>query len=134
MFISSVFAFCATPTGFAALFCRGRAVPFLIGRYPGRREEPTITWFATMTTYFTFIVVIVIGHLRDFLGKVFRRSRYLEDVRPKDGYAPLFKSWENFYTRRLYHRIQVKKLRHAGDALSFRTTRWLRCKMSVDSI
>lgn len=75
--------------------------------YPGRREEPSITWFATMTTYFTFIVVIVMGHLRDFLGKVFRRSRYIDDVRSKPGYAPLFKSWENFYTRRLYHRIQV---------------------------
>lgn len=75
-------------------------------RYPGRREEPSITWFATMTTYFTFIVVIVIGHLRDFCGRVFRRSRYLDDVRAKEGYAPLFKSFENFYTRRLYHRIQ----------------------------
>jgi hypothetical protein len=24
------------------------------------------------------------------------------------GYAPLLKSWENFYVRRLYHRIQVR--------------------------
>lgn len=27
------------------------------------------------------------------------------------GYAPLLKSWENFYVRRLYHRIQVRALR-----------------------
>ncbi|CAN0418105.1 unnamed protein product, partial [Discosporangium mesarthrocarpum] len=74
--------------------------------YPGRKEEPRITWFATMTTYFTFIVVIVIGNLRDYLGRFFRRSRYLDDVKVVEGYAPLFKSWENFYTRRLYHRIQ----------------------------
>ncbi|CAN0473132.1 unnamed protein product [Scytosiphon promiscuus] len=38
-------------------------------RFPGRREEPSITWFATMTTYFTFITVIVLGHLRDFFGR-----------------------------------------------------------------
>ena len=45
--------------------------------------------------------------LRVSFGRVFRRSRYLDDVRAKEGYAPLFKSFENFYTRRLYHRIQV---------------------------
>ncbi|CBN76133.1 Serine palmitoyltransferase [Ectocarpus siliculosus] len=59
-----------------------------------------------MTTYFTFIAVICMGHLRDFVGKVFRRSRYLDDFQAKEGYAPLFKSFENFFTRRLYHRIQ----------------------------
>lgn len=33
------------------------------------------------------------------------QSRYKDNTR-KNGYALLFKSWESFYTRRLYHRIQ----------------------------
>jgi hypothetical protein len=34
-----------------------------------------------------------------------RRFR-LPDSPPLQGYAPLLQDWENFYTRRLYHRIQ----------------------------
>eukprot|EP00804_Cyclotella_cryptica_P023433 CCRYP_020853-RB/>CCRYP_020853-RB protein AED:0.23 eAED:0.24 QI:0/0/0/1/0/0/3/0/475 len=55
------------------------------------------------------------GHIRDICAKFFRKGRLLRDdkdsivQRPSDDlqkYAPLLKSWENFYTRRLYHRIQ----------------------------
>lgn len=75
-----------------------------------------ITTFAAITTYLGYIVLIITGHIRDICGTFFRKSRY----RPKSStesiftcpsddlsaYAPLLKSWENFYTRRLYHRIQ----------------------------
>ncbi len=54
--------------------------------------------------YANYGYIILIGHLRDALGRLLRRSRYYYPTTP--GYAPLFKSWENFYTRRLYHRIQ----------------------------
>ncbi len=40
-------------------------------------------------------------------NRLFQRSRYLDDFTSRNGYAPLFKSFENFFTRRLYHRIQV---------------------------
>ena len=49
-------------------------------------------------------VFIVCGHIRDILAKIFRNGRYMEKKTEK--YAVLLKSWENFYTRRLYHRIQ----------------------------
>jgi serine palmitoyltransferase len=68
-------------------------------------EEPT--WFAALTTYLGFATLILFGHLRDFLAKLTGRSRYFKAARaPPPGYAPLLQDWENFYTRRLYHRIQ----------------------------
>jgi serine palmitoyltransferase len=58
-----------------------------------------------MTTFFGYGVLVAFGHLRDFFGQFSGQSRYLATIPPK-GYAPLLASWENFYTRRLYHRIQ----------------------------
>jgi hypothetical protein len=60
-----------------------------------------------MTTYLGYAVLVMFGHLRDFFGKLSGTSRYFSgDRKPRPGYAPLLKDWENFYTRRLYHRIQ----------------------------
>lgn len=54
-----------------------------------------------------YAVLIMFGHLRDFCGKLTGWSRYFNvNSRPPKGYAPLLQDWENFYTRRLYHRIQ----------------------------
>ena len=94
----------------------------------GGNGEPSdphrdITVFAAMTTYLGYIVLIITGHVRDICAGVFRKGRYFRSSRrakkassastpgvyPSDDpgrYAPLLKSWENFYTRRLYHRIQ----------------------------
>lgn len=75
--------------------------------------EPTITFFAAWTTYLGYAVLIFVGHIRELCSKVFRRGRYLSHTKERDfpsndihSYAPLLKSFENFYTRRLYHRIQ----------------------------
>jgi len=74
-------------------------------------EEPKIPSFAAFTTYLGYTVLILCGHVRDILAKLFRCGRYVRGHSefPSDDlecYAPLLKSWENFYTRRLYHRIQ----------------------------
>jgi len=69
---------------------------------PKRQQIPL---FVAMLTYFSFALSIIFGRIRDFFGWLFGRSRYLATI-PEKGYAPLLKSWENFYTRRLYHRIQ----------------------------
>ena len=54
-----------------------------------------------------YAVLILFGHLRDYFGKRSNRSRYNQAFqKSSSGIAPLLKSWENFYTRRLYHRIQ----------------------------
>jgi serine palmitoyltransferase len=79
--------------------------------------HPQITAFSAFTTYLGYAVLIMFGHLRDFFGtRIFRNSRYMMTSSEKakttvaassdGGYSVLLKSWENFYTRRMYHRIQ----------------------------
>lgn len=69
--------------------------------------------FALYTTYLGYAVLILCGHIRDLFAKIFGHGRYLRDTDNSPyasddlrWYAPLLSSWENFYTRRLYHRIQ----------------------------
>uniref|UniRef100_A0A7S2WH78 serine C-palmitoyltransferase n=1 Tax=Eucampia antarctica TaxID=49252 RepID=A0A7S2WH78_9STRA len=75
-----------------------------------RKQEEEIPFFVSWTTYLGYAVLIFVGHIRDKLAGLFGKGRYLrEGCQPSDDlskYAPLLKSWENFYTRRLYHRIQ----------------------------
>lgn len=82
----------------------------------------SIPFFAALTTYFGYAVLIIVGHVRDICASIFRSGRYrskrnsdkhtANDHQKQDvmdslqDYSPLLKSWENFYTRRLYHRIQ----------------------------
>ena len=100
---------------------------------PHTNTHQDITIFAAITTYLGYIVLIVTGHIRDICANVFGQGRYFRSKKvncnnnknhnndeqrqvgagggnyPSDDmtkYAPLLKSWENFYTRRLYHRIQ----------------------------
>lgn len=82
-------------------------------RGPHGHKEPAIPPFAAYTTYLGYAVLILCGHIRDICASIFRSGRYLrtktKNIFPSDDitkYAPLLKSWENFYTRRLYHRIQ----------------------------
>ncbi|GLJ15959.1 hypothetical protein SUGI_0263890 [Cryptomeria japonica] len=61
----------------------------------------TIPYFTALTTYFSYGVLFVFGHMRDFF-----RSFCKSDQGTPEGYAPLCRDFEDFYTRRLYHRIQ----------------------------
>ena len=66
----------------------------------GHPPEPQITLVAALTTYLGYAVLIAFGHLRDFFGLTLSLgSRYISPT-PREGVAPLLKSWENFYTRR----------------------------------
>lgn len=71
----------------------------------GEGEEPVMHWIVAFYTYLSYALIILTGHIRDFIGSLTGTSRY-RDTTMKKGYAPIFKSWESFYTRRLYHRIQ----------------------------
>mmetsp|Transcript_23996 Transcript_23996/g.56634 ORF Transcript_23996/g.56634 Transcript_23996/m.56634 type:complete len:671 (+) Transcript_23996:157-2169(+) len=69
--------------------------------------------FAAYTTYFGYAILILCGHVRDLFARILGQGRYLRDTENSPyasddlrWYAPLLSSWENFYTRRLYHRIQ----------------------------
>ncbi len=39
-------------------------------------SEDCITWFAALTTYFSYALLILFGHIRDYLGKITGNSRY----------------------------------------------------------
>lgn len=52
--------------------------------------------------YLGYAVLICFGYLRDAAGRLFRLQKY----RTRAGYAPLLRDFDDFYTRRLYHRIQ----------------------------
>jgi serine palmitoyltransferase len=76
-----------------------------------QQGEPDIPFFIAYTTYLAYVVLIVCGHFLDVFARIFGRGRYVRQASEFSSddlknYAPLLKSWENFYTRRLYHRIQ----------------------------
>ncbi|PIL29239.1 hypothetical protein GSI_09288 [Ganoderma sinense ZZ0214-1] len=65
------------------------------------RDPP---YYILLTTYISYIIVICLGHLRDFLGKRFRPASY-RHLLPWNGYAALNSDFDSFYTRRLKLRI-----------------------------
>mmetsp|Transcript_15341 Transcript_15341/g.23098 ORF Transcript_15341/g.23098 Transcript_15341/m.23098 type:complete len:493 (-) Transcript_15341:286-1764(-) len=71
----------------------------------GTRKDPDIGLVLTLMTYFNYALLVLIGHLRDLCATLTGISRYPE-TRTKAGYSVLMKSWESFFKRRLYHRVQ----------------------------
>lgn len=69
-------------------------------------ESTSMRWFPAICAYIQYAILILFGHMRDIIGKCSGRSRYLDNKRPHKGYADMLVSWENFYTKRVYHRIQ----------------------------
>jgi hypothetical protein len=66
-------------------------------------EEPPL--WVLVTTYINYLTLIIIGHIRDFFGKLLMPNAYIH-LRNQNGYAPLYSDFESFYTRRLYARIR----------------------------
>ncbi|ODQ63367.1 PLP-dependent transferase [Nadsonia fulvescens var. elongata DSM 6958] len=56
-------------------------------------------------TYLSYLVLILIGHIRDFFSRHFK-SESMKDLGEHDGYAPLYSDFDSFYIRRLQHRIR----------------------------
>lgn len=65
-------------------------------------DEPP--YFYLITTYVSYLILIIFGHVRDFFGKRFRKERY-QHLQAHDGYAPLNSDFDNFYVRRLKMRL-----------------------------
>ncbi|TFK89332.1 serine palmitoyltransferase 2 [Polyporus arcularius HHB13444] len=61
-------------------------------------------YYILLTTYISYLLVICLGHLRDFVGKRFRHVNY-RHLLPWNGYAALNSDFDSFYTRRLKLRI-----------------------------
>lgn len=67
--------------------------------------EETPLWVAILT-YLGYGILIVFGHLADFLRKwnVFPDATATEKI--LEGFVPLYQSFESFYTRNLYRRVR----------------------------
>ncbi|KAF7331613.1 Serine palmitoyltransferase 2 [Mycena kentingensis (nom. inval.)] len=61
-------------------------------------------YYILLSTYISYLILIVLGHVRDFLGKRFRADSY-KHLMPSNGYAPLNSDFDSFYTRRLKTRM-----------------------------
>lgn len=66
--------------------------------------EDTPPMYFLITTYLSYLILIVFGHVRDFFGKRFRQEQY-RHLQERDGCAPLNSDFDNFYIRRLQLRI-----------------------------
>ncbi|GLB41152.1 putative aminotransferase class I and II [Lyophyllum shimeji] len=61
-------------------------------------------YYILLSTYISYLILIVIGHIRDFVGKRFSPKSYTH-LMPRNGYAPLNSDFDSFYTRRLKTRM-----------------------------
>lgn len=89
-------------------YCANQAFRYSSQHPPGAplpnpvEEEPS--YFIVLATYCSYLILIIIGHMRDFVGKrLFPRAyRHLTE---SNGYAALNSDFDSFYTRRLKARI-----------------------------
>ncbi|OAV93280.1 hypothetical protein PTTG_00892 [Puccinia triticina 1-1 BBBD Race 1] len=65
-------------------------------------EEPG--YWVYLSTYLSYLILILLGHVRDFFGKRFKSAAFLH-LMPQDGYAALNSDFDSFYTRRLKARM-----------------------------
>lgn len=67
-------------------------------------EETPI--LAAIMTYLSYGLMVVIGHIRDFLRSIGIEKEKTCTEPKLPGFVPLYQSWENFYTRNLYRRVR----------------------------
>lgn len=73
------------------------------GDFPDPLEDEPPYYFL-LTTYISYLILIIFGHVRDFFGKRFKQENY-QHLRELNGYAPLNSDFDNFYVRRAKMRI-----------------------------
>ncbi|KAI1344325.1 serine palmitoyltransferase [Xylariaceae sp. FL0016] len=66
-------------------------------------DEPP--YYYVLTTYISYLLLLALGHIRDFFGKRFSKKPLYRTLRATNGYAPLNDDFDSFYTRRLKLRI-----------------------------
>lgn len=81
-------------------------------------DADALGWFPSLTTYFSYGVLMLLGYVRDFLDTLIGKK----GTKTKEGYAPICRDFEEFYRRRLYARIEDCWNRpivsHAGARIS----------------
>lgn len=66
-------------------------------------DEPP--YYYVLTTYLSYLILIFLGHTRDFFGKRFGNKKHYRALKAENGYAPLNDDFDNFYVRRLKMRL-----------------------------
>ncbi|KAH3670291.1 hypothetical protein WICMUC_004860 [Wickerhamomyces mucosus] len=66
--------------------------------------EDNPPYYVLIITYLNYLILIIVGHIKDFLGVTFRPHLY-KDLLEKDGLAPWYSKFESFYIRRLKQKI-----------------------------
>ncbi|KAK0542550.1 serine palmitoyltransferase component [Tilletia horrida] len=69
-----------------------------------RPDEDEPSYSVVLLTYVSYIVLIAVGHLRDYFGKRMFPSQY-KHLMQSNGYAALNSDFDSFYTRRLKTRL-----------------------------
>lgn len=65
-------------------------------------DEPP--YYIVITTYLSYLLMIIAGHIKDFFGMRFMPQAYKAMV-AKNGYPPWYSAFESFYPRRLKRRL-----------------------------
>ncbi|KAI0512765.1 serine palmitoyltransferase [Xylaria bambusicola] len=66
-------------------------------------DEPP--YYYVLTTYISYLLLLALGHVRDYFGKRFSKKPLYKTLKASNGYAPLNSDFDSFYTRRLKLRI-----------------------------
>ncbi|KAF7545462.1 hypothetical protein G7046_g9561 [Stylonectria norvegica] len=70
---------------------------------PPVEDEPP--YYFILTTYISYLILILLGHFRDFFGKRFGNPKHYRALKAANGYAALNDDFDNFYVRRLKLRL-----------------------------
>lgn len=70
---------------------------------PPIEDEPP--YYYLMATYISYLLLIVLGHVRDFFGKRFGNRKHYRTLKINNGFAPLNDDFDSFYVRRLKMRL-----------------------------
>ncbi|WFD18896.1 serine C-palmitoyltransferase [Malassezia caprae] len=70
----------------------------------GITEDESPSYWTVMTTYLIYIILILFGHVRDYIGcRLYPKD--FKHLRENNGYAALNSDFDSFFTRRLKTRI-----------------------------
>ncbi|KAG8940208.1 serine palmitoyltransferase component [Tulasnella sp. 424] len=89
--------------------CANPEYRYMSMHQPGKEvkgyEEQEPPYYVLFSTYLSYLILIILGHTRDFFGKRLVPHKY-GHLMPSNGYAALTSDFDSFYTRRLKHRIE----------------------------
>ncbi|CAL1268714.1 unnamed protein product [Larinioides sclopetarius] len=71
-----------------------------------KEEFEEAPYLIVLTIYLCYAVLMVFGYLRDFMRKSGLEKNFMAKEANREGYVPLYQSFESFYTRNVYIRIR----------------------------